>query len=147
MGPVTKLVTSRDDTLPYVLLDSDKVGKEYKKALESGRYRDEKDKVLEVADYLGEGAYEIEDLLPAYAIISIIDRQYRPDEYFEEFYEKDKPIVDQIEAWAKKNSVELEDGWKVNVARMCQNRFDKLMQNIPQEIEEKWKEIFKKLIS
>ncbi|THV61294.1 hypothetical protein EZV76_02915 [Flagellimonas alvinocaridis] len=147
MGPVTKLVTSRDDQLPYVLLDSDNVGKGYKKSLLTGRYLDEKERVLEVADYLGDKEYEIEDLLPADAIIEIIDRQYRPDEYFEDFYTKDEPIVDQIEAWAKKNGVQLEDGWKVDVARMYLNRFDKLMENIPKEMEDKWKEIFDKLIS
>lgn len=77
----------------------------------------------------------------------MIDRQYRADQYFEDYYVKDKPIVDQIEAWAEKNSVKLEDGWKVDVARMFQNKFDKLMDSIPQETEDNWKNIFKKLIS
>lgn len=147
MGPVTKLVMSRDETLPYVLLDSDRIGKEYSNVLKKGRYKDEKDKVLEVADYLGDKAYEIEDLVPSYGIIAMIDRQYRADEYFDDYYVKDEPIVDQIEAWAKKNSVNLEEGWKVDVARMFQNKFDKLMDGIPKKTEDKWKSIFEKLTS
>ena len=92
MGPLTKLISSRDDSLPYVLLDSDKAGKEYQKQLKTGRYRDAKDKVLEVAQFLSEGEFEIEDLIPSSSIIPIIDRQYRCDQYFEDFYQKGLPI-------------------------------------------------------
>src|SRR5690606_25715859 len=67
MGPVSKLVSSREDDLPFVLLDSDKTGKEYAKNLKSGKYRDEKDKVLGVADFLSDKEYEIEDLIPTEA--------------------------------------------------------------------------------
>ena len=87
--------------MPYVLLDSDKAGKEYQKQLKTGRYRDAKDKVLEVAQFLSEGEFEIEDLIPSSSIIPIIDRQYRCDQYFEDFYQKGLPIVNQIEDWAK----------------------------------------------
>lgn len=145
MGPVTKLVSSRDESLPVVLLDSDKVGKEYQKQLTKGRYRDEKEKVLGVADFLGNKEYEIEDFIPANSLISIIERQYRSDQYFEDFYIDGEPIVDQIEAWAKKNKIQLEDGWKVEIARIAQNRFDKIMESIPQEMEENWKKLFEKL--
>lgn len=145
MGPVTKLVTSRDDSLPFVLLDSDSVGKDYQKQLINGRYRDEKGKVLGVADFLGEKEYEIEDLIPANNLTSIIDRRYKSDQYFEDYYEKGEPIIDQIEAWAKKNSIQLEEGWKVEIARIAQNRFDKIMEEIPKEMEENWKKLFNKL--
>lgn len=145
MGPVTKLVSSREDSLPYVLLDSDSVGKDYQKQLTKGRYRDEKDKVLGVADFLGEKEYEIEDLIPANSLISIIDRQYRSEQYFEDFYKVGEPIVDQIEAWAKKNSIDLGDGWKVEIARNVQNRFDKVMESVPEEMVMNWKKLFEKL--
>ncbi|WP_130735473.1 AAA family ATPase [Flavobacterium sp. J27] len=145
MGPVTKLVSSRDDSLPYVLLDSDSVGKDYQKQLTKGRYRDEKDKVLGVADFLGDKDYEIEDLIPVTSLIPIIDRQYRSDQYFEDYYKKDEPIVDQIEAWATKNNIELGKGWKVEIARIAQNRFDKVMENASKEMEDNWKKLFDKL--
>jgi predicted ATP-dependent endonuclease of OLD family len=145
MGPVTKLVSSREDSLPYVLLDSDSVGKDYQKQLTKGRYRDEKDKVLGVADFLGEKEYEIEDLIPASSLISIIDRQYRSDQYFEDFYKVGEPMVDQIEAWAKKNSIDLGDGWKVEITRNVQNRFDKVMESVPEDMVMNWKKLFEKL--
>lgn len=147
MGPVSKLVSSREDDLPYVLLDSDKTGKEYTKSLKSGRYRDEKEKVLGVADFLSDKEYEIEDLIPSSAIISTIDRMYRCDQYFEDYHDSNKPIVDQIEEWAKNNSLTLEDGWKVELARTIQNRFDKHFENIDEKLAKSWKSIFEKLLT
>lgn len=145
MGPVTKLVSSRDESLPYVLLDSDNVGKDYQKQLKKGRYRDAIEKVLGVGDFLGDKEWEIEDLMPAESLISIIDRRYRSDQYFEDVYKKDEPIVDQIEDWAKNNSIDLEDGWKVDIARIAQNRFDSIMKSIPEETCNKWIELFETL--
>jgi hypothetical protein len=78
-------------------------------------------------------------------LISIIDRQYRSDQYFEDFYQIGEPIVDQIEAWAKKNSIDLGDGWKVEIAKNVQNRFDKVMESIPEEMVTNWKKLFEKL--
>lgn len=145
MGPLTKLLSSREDALPYVLLDSDKAGKEYQKQLKSGKYRDEKDKVLEVAQFIGEGEFEIEDLIPTSAIVQFIDRKYRCDQYFEDFYHQGEPIVNQIEIWAKQNKVSLEDGWKVELARSIHNRFEKIALNIEDAQKNIWIEVFRAL--
>ncbi len=83
--------------------------------------------------------------MPASALISIIDRQYRSDQYFEDFYKGGEPIVDQIESWAKKNGVQLEEGWKVEIARVAQNRFDKIMESIPNDMEENWRKLFERM--
>lgn len=147
MGPVTKLVSSREDSLPYVLLDSDSVGMKYQKQLKKDRYRKEKEKVLGVAEFLQEeGEYEIEDLIPVEALISAIDRQYRCDEYFEDYYSPDNPIVNQIEDWAKNNSIQLERGWKVELARTIQNRFDQVMTKVSGNLLASWKKLFSKMM-
>jgi predicted ATPase len=146
MGQVTKLVTARDDVLPYVLLDSDKAGNDYAKQLKSDRYKDEKDKVLQVADFLGDQEFEIEDLISPEVIVRMVDRKYRGDRYFEDCYKKGEPIVDQIEAWTKDNGITLENNsWKVEIAKEVYNRFDMKMVN--DELEEVWKILFDKLLS
>ena len=148
MGPVTKLVMSRDNALPFVLLDSDKTGKEYVKQLLSGTYKDQKQKVLEVATFLDNKEYEIEDLIPVKSFIEIIDRKFRGKTYFEDNYKIGEPIVDQIENWAKSNDVLLEkNGWKVDLARTVINQFDRVMKDIEPELEEKWDALFQKLLS
>jgi len=145
MGPVSKLVSSREDDLPFVLLDSDKAGKEYHKQLITGKYKAQQTKVLQVSDFLGEGEFEIEDLTPTSGLVSIIDRTYRCDNYFEDSYDNSKPIIDQIQDWAKTNSITLPEGWKVDLARTVQNRFDKVFETIDSQLETKWGELFGKL--
>ena len=147
MGPVTKLVSSREDSLPFALLDSDNVGKDYKKQLLSGRSKEEKEKVLDVAQFLSEGEFEIEDLLPFESIISIIDRMHRCDQYFEDYCKKGQPIVNQIESWASKNNITLNEGWKVEVARKAQNTFDKVMVGVKDNLKIAWVSIFQNLTS
>ncbi len=147
MGPVSKLVSSRENKLPFVLLDSDKAGKDYFKQLINGKYRDEKNKVLEVAQFLREGEYEIEDLIPSKSIIQLIDRMFRAEQYFDDYYQKDLPIVNQIESWAMKNSIVLKDGWKVELSRSLQNRFDKEFDKVAEETENIWSKLFEKLLA
>lgn len=146
MGPVSKLVSSRDDELPFVLVDSDKTGKEYKKQLTKGRYRDAKEKVLEVADFLGNQDFEIEDLIPSEAMVRTIDRMFRANQFFEDVFDAKKPIVDQIEEWAKNNSITLQDGWKVDLSRNIQNRFEKLFENADKSLIEAWEKLFQKML-
>ena len=129
-----------------MLLDSDEVGKKYKSQLLKDRYKNEKEKVLEVDDFLGESGHEIEDLLPTKSMINIIDRRYRSDHYFADIYIEDQPIVDQIESWARNNNIALEDGWKVEIARATQNQFDVIMEAISEKQNNVWRAIFEKLV-
>ena len=146
--PISSLVSARDSTLPFVFIDSDKSGRDFKNKLISSEYNTHKDKVLEVSDFIGEAQYEIEDLLPVESIIREIDRMYRMSEtLFEDVYQTDEPVVNQIEAWAERNSIDLEKGWKVELARNLQNRFDKVFLNIDNSLVGKWVNLFNKLIS
>lgn len=145
ISPIAKLVSSREDNLPYVLLDSDKVGKEYKKQLINGKYRDQKEKILEIADFLREGEFEIEDLMPVGSITSIIDRMYRSDNYFEDYVDNSKPIVNQIQDWAKENAIVLNEGWKVEIAKTMQNRFPKVFDGVADTILASWENLFSKI--
>lgn len=147
MGPVTKLVSSRDNKLPYVLLDSDKVGKEYYKQLTNGAYKDQSDRVLEVATFIGSKEYEIEDLIPGQKLVEIIDRNFRGSSYFDETYKSSEPIVDQIEQWAMLNQVTLDNGWKVSLARTVINQFDRVMKDIPTELENNWEQLFSRFLN
>lgn len=144
--PIAKLVSSRENELPIVLLDSDGPGKEFQNKLKSTLYKGSEDKVLEVASFISEGRFEIEDLIPHRYIISIIDRKFRADEYFEDVYEEEKPIIDQIDNWAKKHSIQLKKGWKVEMAREIQNRFGKIFETVSENQINIWDALFKQLL-
>lgn len=147
MSPVTKLVMSRDSELPYVLLDSDKAGKEYVKQLKTGTYKEQQGKVLEVADFLSDKAFEIEDLMPSKSFVDNIDRTYRGKTYFDDDFVDGEPMVDQVENWARNAGVDLQKGWKVDFARVLINNFDRVMKTVPAELENKWFELFTKLLT
>lgn len=145
MGPVSKLVSSRDNELPIVLLDSDKAGREYKKNLLNGKYKDAKEKVVEVGDYLTGADFEIEDLIPPKIIIATIDKMLRGNEYFDDIYIENMPIVNQIQEWAKRNNIPLELGWKVDLSRLILNRSEKHFEEIENKTSEIWEKLFKRL--
>lgn len=146
MSPVSKLVASRDNDLPIVLLDSDKAGEDFQKQLKTGKYLGQKEKVIGVKDFIGEDIYEIEDLLEPDSLIRLIDKKYRAENDFEDFYTKDKPIVNQVEYWAKTENITLEKGWKVDIARDLQNKFDKNFDKVNEKYISIWKKLFEQLL-
>lgn len=147
MSPVIKILLGRENELPIALIDSDKQGEQKIKQLRNGLYKDEKEKVIPVADILGEGEYEIEDLLPNDELARVFSKKFRGDktEDFEYIYDKSKPIVDQMEDFAKDNGIELELGWKVDLAKDFQKIFDRIKDRIEGELIGKWEELFKKI--
>jgi len=147
MSPVIKILLGRENELPIALMDSDKQGEQKIKQLRNGLYKDEKEKVIPVADILGEGEYEIEDLLPNDELARVFSKKFRGDrtEDFEDIYEKSKPIVYQMEDFARVNGIRLEHGWKVDLARDFQKIFDRIKDRIEEELIGKWEELFKKI--
>jgi hypothetical protein len=105
MSPVIKILCGRDNELPFVLLDSDKPGMEKQKQLQKDLYVDNKDKILSISTFINDGEYEIEDLMPIEELARTFSKQYRrvnSEDDFDYSYQRDKPIVNQMEEYAKK---------------------------------------------
>lgn len=147
MSPVIKILLGRENELPIALMDSDKQGEQKIKQLRTGLYKDEKDKVIPVSEILGKGEYEIEDLLPNDELARVFSKKFRGDktEDFEYIYNKSKPIVDQMENFAKDNGIQLELGWKVDLAKDFQKIFDRIKDRVSEDLLEKWEALFKKI--
>ena len=80
------------------------------------------DKIIMATEYTSIPEGEIEDLLPKEKLARIVARFLpRPEEADEEFDDvvvSDKPICNQIEAFAKSQGITLEKGWKVRLAAL-----------------------------
>jgi len=119
---VVAIVTGQDESLPFVLVDADVPGKSQAKALLTGTYKGEPERVISYGTFstLADNA-EIEDLLPRKFFGRVIGRFLpRPsgvDEDFEDTLKAGEPIVPQIEAYALKHKFALELGWKVQLAK------------------------------
>lgn len=142
---VVSILCSKNDELPYVIVDSDISGRDAVKKLKSGLYKDAHDKIIEIYSITSIENSEVEDIIP----ISLLERTINhffnsvEDEDFMDNYEDDKPLVNQIEKFASDNNVELEKGWKVELAKAAKKALLKAKEDkISNEYIGKWVKLF-----
>lgn len=148
MSPVIKIISGRENSLPYVILDSDEPGIQKKKTLLKGLYKDEKEKVLTIDEFIGDGEFEIEDIMPKDDLARIFAKQYRrtsSDDEFDYLYKKEDPIINQMEVFAAENEYVLEDGWKVEIAKEFQRNFERIITRTDDGLKDMWIKIIDKL--
>lgn len=142
---VVSILGGKNNDLPYVIVDSDKSGKDYVNKLYSDLYKDEQGKVIEIQTITGMDNSEVEDIIP----YSLLEKGIRhffhflEDEDFEDEYDDAKPIVNQIEKFASDNNINLEKGWKVELAKAAKKALFKAKEEkISNEYIEKWIKLF-----
>jgi hypothetical protein len=142
------ILTGRDDELPFTLLDGDAMGVRMLKELRTNLYSADDRKLLCTDSYAGFVGSEVEDLLPPAIVADAVDRHLRnADLPFAEVL-KAGPIVPQIELWAKSQSVELELGWKVEVAkRVKQSLLTKGISAVDSSTTGTWIKMFEHFLS
>jgi predicted ATPase len=141
---VVSIVCGKDGKLPKIILDSDSIGKDAKQKLFSRLYSANAEDLLEIDDYSGLQGSEIEDLIPHNLLNRHLDRLFHDveNENFEDSCDKTKPIVPQIEEFAKRNNIELERGWKVFLAKYVKQQLQRKEATVPDEYVEKWEKLF-----
>ena len=143
VASISSVVGGKNNQLPFVILDSDESGLSFKNKLSNGLYKDEMKKILEVKTFSNMDGSEIEDLLPIELFEKPINKLLRDsDEDFSDFYDKEKPIINQIESFAKENEIELEDGWKVELAKSVKNQLLSSKVVIEEPIVNAWEKLF-----
>ena len=124
--PITSIITGTDEELPYAVLDSDHAGRDMANKLKKNLYGGADERVLMIGDFAGFEEAEVEDLFPTPFLARIIARRLRgsadAEEYFDEVVEEGEPLIPQVEAYAERHGIELELGWKVEVAKTAKTR-------------------------
>ena len=144
---VVSILSGKTEDLPYVLVDSDTSGQDTVKKLSSGLYKDQKDRIIQVKDITNIDNSEVEDIIPYSLLSRGIDRLFLTveDETFEDAYDSTRPVLPQIEAFAKKHSIEPKQGWKVELAKSVKQLLkNKKTTDIDEETKTKWVNLFKK---
>lgn len=137
---VVSIVQGKNSDLPFVLLDSDKTGKQFKISLEKDFYSREKEKILEIDTFSSKTGSEIEDLIPMDLIIENFNLLFRTEEFLERSSIKETiPIIPQLEEFAKNNHLKLETGWKAELSKKVKQKFSS---KVTDEIEKKWVKLF-----
>lgn len=140
---VVSILGSKNNDLPYVIVDSDKSGTDTKTKLLSGIYSGDKKKILEIKNVVGFDGSEIEDLIPVEFVFSAIGKLMRDiDDDFEDVYKSGEPIVPQIEKFAGDHEVDLPNGWKVELAKKVKALM--LKKEFNKEQCKAWKTLFDK---
>lgn len=145
---ISGLISSTNSGLPIVVLDSDNAGSDFKKKLESGLYKDSKDRIISIGDTTQIEASEIEDLIPFSFISRSVEKLLGVQDEDDEFEPEDgKPITPQIESFANDRGIILEKGWKVELAKSFKRvLFGKKQKTIPETYLNMWIRLFEKLI-
>ncbi|MDP9374830.1 MAG: ATP-binding protein [Chloroflexota bacterium] len=145
VSAVVSILAAKGEALPYVVVDSDRSGQDLANKLRSGSYQGQGDRLLLVGDFCNMPGAEVEDLIPTDFLADVVSRKLRgPEEDFDEVVESGRPILPQIEAYARNNGLTLGDGWKVEIAKQAKARLQRssnLQKGAP-EVVEMWKEIF-----
>ena len=143
---VVSIVSSKSEQLPYVIVDSDQMGKEAVKKLHSGLYKDQKKHIVEIEKIVEMENSEFEDIIPFDLLNRGITRMFISveDVAFEDEYDATKPIIPQIEEFANRYSIELCDGWKVELSKAFkQSLKNKKASDISSAYSKKWVKLFK----
>ncbi|PDT66401.1 OLD family endonuclease [Bradyrhizobium ottawaense] len=145
---IASILASTDEKLPLVLLDSDAAGKKMAQDLKNGLYQAEKGRILQTEKYVSFAESEIEDLIPFPFMVEVVDRwERKADVPFADVAKPGAPIVPQIQAWAKSQSVGLNDGWKVSLSREVKKRALAGPTRFDGSVVESWKKVFEDLTS
>ena len=114
------ILTGAKDNLPPIIIDGDKPGLKIKSELESDFYAADKNRIICLSEYSEIGHNEIEDMFPKEKMQKIASKflkhDYPCDDDFEDEELNDAPMCNQIEEYAKKNEIQLQQGWKVKLA-------------------------------
>ncbi|WP_298609392.1 AAA family ATPase [uncultured Thiothrix sp.] len=149
MSPIISILSGRENDLPFVILDSDKSGKDKYNNLKGDLYADSQKKLIAVDKYLNAGNWEIEDLMPTAELARLFSRTYRmkeTEDEFEDIFDSKLPILPQMEKYAQDNQYALAQGWKVELAKDLRSSFKKLSdKGIDDNIVKIWRAIFDQL--
>jgi energy-coupling factor transporter ATP-binding protein EcfA2/5S rRNA maturation endonuclease (ribonuclease M5) len=120
---VASILGGKDDDLPLVLCDGDDAGTTLAKNLKETLYKDMLDRVLLITDFVKLAGAEVEDLFPKSFMVPLLDRYLKgPNTIPFDVTDIKRSIIPEIKGYAKAHSIALDEGWKVDVARLVKAR-------------------------
>jgi predicted ATP-dependent endonuclease of OLD family len=144
----SKILSFNEDNYPCVLLDSDSQGIEAYKSLVETTYAGRVTKIIQIKEFINIINAEIEDFVDPKLIANVVTRSFKGINDFEDIFNSKLPIVPQIEAYCKENSINLPQGWKVELSRNVKKKMimDNYIKDIEDETINRWSSLFNKWI-
>lgn len=152
IAAVVSIITGKDQALPFVLLDGDGPGVTNARKLRDSLFESRPDHIIVASEFIGLDGAEIEDLLPADFLAGIVTRMLpRPADLEDDFIDilqSGIPIVSQIETYASSNGIDLQKGWKVELAQRTKTQLlrGKASGSIDEPTLDIWAKLFKHIL-
>lgn len=145
VAEVSKLISGKNEELPFVILDSDSSGNDFAAKLKKELYKGVEDRIVQIKEVVGFDGAEIEDLISSDRLDTLTELLTRGCE--EEFmHEENEPYLPQFQKYAEKQGIPLETGWKVNLASVFKSKsLQEKFKPTPREMEV-WEALFKKIL-
>ncbi len=153
IGAVVAIISGKEQLPPFVLLDSDGPGLSGARKLRDSIFESRPGNVMLIGDYVSIENAEIEDLFPVDLMSDIVTRMLpRPadlEDDFSDIVQSGIPIVQQIETYASKNNIDLQKGWKVELAQRVKTQLlkEKGAKHIDDPTLEVWGNLFRNILS
>ena len=124
---IAPILAAKEPNLPYVILDSDKPGRDVAQHLKNHLYQAEQERIILIGSLLGRDDVEMEDLFPTEFIAKIASNylnsyHYNPEGDFSDAVVEGEGLIYQIRKYAKDNDISLREGWKVELAAIVKER-------------------------
>ena len=147
VGHIASLFVGQE-VRPIVLLDSDHEGRTRQDALLKKLYKGQENAVLMLSDVIEKEECEIEDIVGKDAILTTLNGMLGDTSIqLDQDDHSNGSLVDQIKSAAKKNNIELPNGWKADVARQLVTQWSTTKpDDIPPEVLDKAEKLFKELV-
>ena len=141
-------IISTSNTLPFVILDSDSSGENFKNKLIKDLYKEQPEKIISIGDIIDKEHAEIEDIIPINCLIKPINKLFssldEDDDFdFMDIYSPSESIINQVERLASENNIILPKGYKVDLAKIVKKKIISMKKT--NEFEAQWIALFKKL--
>lgn len=144
---VVPILAGRDENLPIVVLDGDEAGKSVAKSLRKTLYNGQNERVICLDAICDHDGCETEDLIPHDIFSWAVTRYFRgPEEGFSDYESSQELHVRQVEDYADKHGIELQLGWKVEVAKRVKSQMSQNADSIDLSCKRvgMWTALFKK---
>lgn len=148
MNAILQLVTTSNNTLPFIIMDGSPTTKEKVLQLKKEEYRLSIQKIIEIDQLFPKrNHYSIEDLFPSEDIAKAFGKMYQSNkDDFEYIAQKDQPILAQMEKFILDNELEIIEDWRTKIAI----NINKLAQHIVKKITDDklaiWTALFNKIV-
>jgi hypothetical protein len=123
MQLMASLLAGEDAGVPPIVLDGTEAGRAQSRQLLDTSHAGHAERIVCLDEVAGMPDASIEDILGLEVIAPLVDRiERRPERLFVDVARHGRPIVAQVEDWAREEGIELNPAWRTQLSLRAQSK-------------------------